>query len=501
MFKKILIANRGEIAIRILRTSHEMEIKTVAIFSEVDRSSPHVLMATEAYPIGPAPSTESYLCFDKILDVARRSKADAVHPGYGFLSENFHFARAVSEAGLAWIGPPPGAMEQMGDKIAARQLALDIGIPVVPGFNRPISTSKEALQTAQRIGFPVLLKAVGGGGGKGMRIVESKKELPEALELAMLEAGSTFSDKRIFMEKYIHHPRHIEIQVVADSHHNCIAMTERECSIQRRYQKIIEESPSTLVNRTLWKQMANHARKIVQQSGYVGAGTVEYLVDKDMNFYFLEMNTRLQVEHPISEMITGVDLVREQIQVAAGEKLSIQDSQLKHRGHAIECRVYAEDGFSNFIPSTGKIAELDVPGGLGIRFDHGMRINQEITPFYDPLLGKLVAWGINRKQAIRRMQRALKECHIVGIETTLPLCYSVLSHQRFVSGNYHTGFLAEELDNLEKINSTHRFVHRNIVSALTAIHVSEQKERKAINRKVIGPRSRWKLEGRGDSLQ
>jgi len=501
MFKKILVANRGEIAIRILRTAHEMGIDTVAVFSEPDRSSPHVLIAKEAYPIGPAPSTESYLRIDKILKVAKISGADAVHPGYGFLSENNNFARAITDAGITWIGPPPDAMEQMGDKIAARHLALEAAIPVIPGSFKPIVGLKDAIQTAQSIGFPVLIKAVGGGGGKGMRVVFSKKELPEALKMAIMEADSAFSDKRVFIEKYLHSPRHIEIQVVADSQNNCIAMTERECSIQRRYQKIIEESPSTFINRTLWKQMANHAKKIVQQSGYVGVGTVEFLVDEKKNFYFLEMNTRLQVEHPISEMITSIDLVREQIQVAAGKKLSIRNSQLKYQGHAIECRLYAEDGFDNFIPSTGRIIELDIPGGFGIRFDHGMRINQEITPHYDPLLGKLVAWGINRNQAIRRMQRVLKECHIVGIETTIPFCFSVLSHPRFLSGNYNTGFLSQELDNLKKDNSNHKDIHRDIASVLTAIHSSEIKDFTPDEGKPKYSHSQWKTDGRKDSLR
>ena len=500
MLKKILIANRGEIAVRIIRTCHEMGIETVAIFSEADRSSPHVLMASEAYPIGPAPSTESYLRMDKIVKVAKSSGADAVHPGYGFLSENSHFAYTITEAGLTWIGPPPDAMAQMGDKIAARNLALKAGLPVVPGSEKTISGNTEAIQITKSIGFPILFKAVGGGGGKGMRIVHSEKELHGVMEIAMSEAESAFSDDRIFIEKYLHHPRHIEIQVVADSQGNCIAMTERECSIQRRYQKIIEESPSTFINRKIWRKMADYAKEIARRSGYIGVGTVEFLVDKNRSFYFLEMNTRLQVEHPVTEVITGVDLVREQIQVAAGEKLSVHDQQWEHRGHAIECRVYAEDGFTNFIPSTGTIVELDIPGGFGIRFDHGMRVSQEITPYYDPLLGKLIAWGTNRNQAIKRMQRALKECHIVGIETTIPFCYAVLSHPRFYSGDYNTGFLSQELDNLRKDNSKHGDAHLDIASVLSAIHDSDLKERAPANGKLTSRRSRWKTEGRRDSL-
>lgn len=499
--RKILIANRGEIAVRITRTCHELGIKAVAVFSEVDRSSPHVLMASEAYPIGPAPSTESYLNVEKLLEVAKISGADAIHPGYGFLSENNDFARKVMDAGFIWIGPPPDAMAKMGDKVSARKLATDAGVPVVPGSETPISTKRRALELIRSMGLPVLIKAVGGGGGKGMRIVRSYRQLPRAIDRARSEARSAFSDGRLFMEKYLTNPRHIEIQVVADARGNCLALTERDCSIQRRYQKLIEESPSLFIHRNRWEEMAECARKIAVQSGYAGVGTVEFLVDSERNFYFLEMNTRLQVEHPVTEMITGIDLVREQIQVAAGKELSVKPGESEPRGHAIECRVYAEDGFSNFIPSTGTIVELDLPGGFGIRFDHGMRAGQQITPHYDPLLGKLVAWGEDRNQAIRRMQRALKECHIVGVQTTVPFCFAVLSHPRFLSGDYTTGFVSEEMAGLREENTKYEGTHRDIASVLSAIHASYLESKTTANGKAGRLESRWKISGRKDALR
>lgn len=477
-----------------------MGIKTVAVYSEADRSCPHVLMATEAYPIGPAPSSESYLRADRILQVAKTSGADAIHPGYGFLSENGGFASAVREAGLTWIGPPPDTMAKMGDKVQARKLAMEEGIPVIPG-SEDVSGETEAIEVARSVGFPVLVKAVGGGGGKGMRIVNSPKELPGALERAMSESASSFSDERVFIEKYLQHPRHIEIQVVADVHGNHVALTERECSIQRRYQKLIEESPSAFIDRNSWRKMAQWARAITRRSRYVGVGTVEFLVDENKDFYFLEMNTRLQVEHPVTEMITGIDLVREQILVAAGEELTLQDEKWAHRGHAIECRVYAEDGFADFIPSTGTIAELDIPGGFGIRFDHGMRTRQQITPHYDPLLGKLLAWGENRKEAIGRMRRALKECHIVGVQTTIPFCFAVLSHPGFRSGDYDTGFIPQEMADLKRENHKEGEVYRDIASVLSAIHETESHSDTSENGNDTSPPSQWKTSRRKDTLR
>ncbi|MEE9167229.1 MAG: acetyl-CoA carboxylase biotin carboxylase subunit [Candidatus Neomarinimicrobiota bacterium] len=501
MIKKVLIANRGEIAVRIIRTCHEMGIHTVAVFSDVDRSSPHVLLATEAFPIGSAPSARSYLRAEKILDVAKSSGADAVHPGYGFLSENGEFAAAVREAGFTWIGPPTDAMAKMGDKVSARKLAMEEGVPVVPGSEMPVVEKTGAIELARIIGFPVMVKAVGGGGGKGIRIVNSTEELPGALERAMSESASSFSDRRVFIEKLLQRPRHIEIQVMADSHGHCVPLRERECSIQRRYQKLIEESPSTFIDNKLWRKMAQSAVAITRRSGYTGVGTVEFLVDGNKNFYFLEMNTRLQVEHPVTEMITGIDLVREQIRVADGETLSIEGDQGDYLGHAIECRVYAEDGFADFIPSTGTIAELDIPGGFGIRFDHGIRVGQRITPHYDPILGKLVAWGKNRGEAISRMRRALKECHIMGVQTTIPFCLAVLSHPGFRSGDYDTEFISAETGNLRKDGDKKRRIHHQIASVLTAIHRSDLGNKTKINGRPASPRSIWKSSGRKDALR
>ncbi|MFQ6616847.1 MAG: acetyl/propionyl/methylcrotonyl-CoA carboxylase subunit alpha [Fidelibacterota bacterium] len=517
MVTKILIANRGEIAVRIIRTCREMGLETVAVFSEPDRVSPHVLMASEAYPIGPAPSADSYLRADKILEVAKKSGADCVHPGYGFLSENVSFATAVQEAGLTWIGPPPESMAQMGDKIAARSLARDLNVPVIPGSDQPLVSPEQAEVAAQSVGFPVLVKAVGGGGGKGMRIVNNPRELSDALTRASSEATSSFSDERVFLEKYLPHPRHIEIQVVADAHGSVAAFPERECSIQRRYQKIIEESPSPFVTPGSRKKLVSWAKKITSECGYRGVGTVEFLADEKGNFFFLEMNTRLQVEHPVTEMISGVDLVREQIRVSSGEKLSLvaegtpagKDALVKTSGQAIECRIYAEDGFRNFIPSTGTVLGLEIPDGFGTRFDHGLRVGQEITPHYDPLLGKLITWGITRKGALNRMKRALKECHIVGVETTVPFCYAVLSHPRFDAGDIHTHFIPEEMDRLKETSSRDRESHRQIASVLAAIHAwdtspvssHDGSRKESLGEKSEESVSRWKSSGRKDALR
>ncbi|MFQ6673601.1 MAG: acetyl/propionyl/methylcrotonyl-CoA carboxylase subunit alpha [Fidelibacterota bacterium] len=501
MVKKILVANRGEIAVRIIRTCHEAGIETVAIFSDVDRSSPHGLLASEAYPVGPAPSTDSYLRSDKILNIAKNSGADAIHPGYGFLSENQRFAQAVIDAGFTWIGPSPESMTQMGDKVAARKIAGEEGVPVVPGSEGPVVGTKQAEKIARSLGYPVLVKAVGGGGGKGMRIVNGPGDLSGAIERATSEAASTFSDERIFLEKYLPNPRHVEIQVVADSHGSVLAMTERDCSIQRRYQKIIEESPSPCVDRDRWEELAGWAKKIATRCDYLGVGTVEFLVDDKSNVYFLEMNTRLQVEHPVTEMITGLDLVREQIRVSSGEKLSVADRELTYRGHSVECRIYAEDGFANFLPSTGTIVGLDTPGGFGVRFDHGIRLGQEITPYYDPLLGKLVTWGQDRRLSVERMKRALRECHIVGVENTVPFCYAVLSHPRFRQGNYNTHFIAEEIDVLKKNSSRERNAHRSIASVITAIHSEETASLPPSNSHHRTSPSRWKTSRRRDALR
>lgn len=498
--KKILIANRGEIAVRIIRTCHEMGIQTVAVYSDVDRQSPHVLMSTEAYPIGPAPSTESYLRIDKLIEAAKVSGAEGLHPGYGFLSENPKFAQAVIDAGLIWIGPPIDAMINLGDKVKARQTAKNAHVPVSPGSESEVTDEKVAKKIASSIGYPILLKAVGGGGGKGMRIVNKPAELSSSLKRAMSEAGASFSDSRIFIEKYLSNPRHIEIQFMADAHGNVAAFTERECSVQRRYQKLIEESPSSFISRSLWKKMAECARRIVTESGYVGAGTVEFLVDENKNFYFLEMNTRLQVEHPVTEMICGLDIVREQIRVASGKKLSLDEEYIGHRGHAIECRIYAENGFDNFIPSTGTIQELHLPDGFGIRFDHGIRMGQEITPYYDPLLGKLVAWGNSRKDSLNRMKRALKECHIVGIETTIPFCIAIISNRQFQTGNYNTHFIEKSFDELLRFKQENMGIERELACAVAGIHTTNMKPDTTISDRKTTEASLWKSIGRKEEL-
>ncbi len=440
MFKKILVANRGEIALRVMRTCREMGIETIAIFSEADRTAPHVLFADEAYLIGSAPSSESYLRYDKILDVAKIAKADAIHPGYGFLSENTGFAKQVTEAGIVFIGPPAEAIKTMGDKTMARQSMLQTNVPVVPGTEEPINDIKEALQIAKDIGFPVLIKAAGGGGGKGMRIVEFAEEFSDAVSRAQRESQSAFGDGRVYIEKYLEEPHHIEFQILADQHGNIIHLNERECSIQRRYQKVIEESPSPFINVELREKMGQAAVETARSCNYFGAGTVEFLVDKYKNFYFLEMNTRLQVEHPVTEMITGTDLVAEQVRIADGQVLSIKQEEVTISGHAVECRIYAEDAAQDFTPSTGKIIMLQIPNGTGTRFDGAIRQGMEITPYYDPLLGKLICWAKDRDSALNRSERALREFYIGGIETTIQFCRSVIRHPVFREGPYDTHF-------------------------------------------------------------
>ncbi len=498
--KKILIANRGEIAVRVIRTCRELGIETVAVFSDADRTSPHVLLASEAYAIGPAPSGESYLRQDKIVDVAQACGADAIHPGYGFLSENTNFAKAVVDAGMTWIGPPPEAVAIMGDKVSARAIAMEAGASVVPGSAEPVAGEKRSAEIATEIGYPILMKAVGGGGGKGMRVVASEKELKSALKTAQSEADAAFADDRVFIEKYLLGPRHIEIQIVADNHGNVVALQERECSVQRRYQKIIEESPSPFISMEQWLQMANYAKQIAENCGYVSAGTIEFLVDENHTVYFLEMNTRLQVEHPVTEMISGIDLVREQIAIAQGDQLTLSEES-EVNGHAIECRIYAEDGFNRFVPSIGTVAGFDVPDGPGVRFDHGIRLGQEITPHYDPLLGKLIAWDKNRTGAIERMKRALSECRIVGIDTTIPFCHAVLSHTSFARGDYNTNFIIDEMESLRKISAENVATYRHPASYLTAIHSSQEMSAPSANGEVPAPQSSWKREGRKDSLR
>ena len=443
MFKKILIANRGEIACRVIRACREMGIGTVAVYSDADSDALHVRMADEAYHIGPSPSAASYLRGEKIIDAAKRSNAEAIHPGYGFLSENAAFVREVSDAGITFIGPPPAAMEAMGGKISARKIAIEAAVPVVPGTTEPIKSFEDAKETAATFGYPVMLKASAGGGGKGMRLVADETELRSALDAAQSEALASFGDDAVYIEKAIVRPRHIEIQVFSDKHGNHVHLGERECSIQRRHQKVIEECPSPINSAELRAEMGACAVKVAKAVNYVGAGTVEFLVsDVDRSFYFLEMNTRLQVEHPVTELATGIDLVREQIRVALGEPLSFSQEDVSWKGHAIECRVYAEDPANNFLPSPGRITRLRIPNGPGVRDDGGVYEGAEVSIYYDPMISKLAVVGRDRDEAIGRMRRALQEYDVAGIRTTLPFFREVMDDVEFVEGKLDTGFIS-----------------------------------------------------------
>jgi acetyl-CoA carboxylase, biotin carboxylase subunit len=441
MFKKILIANRGEIAVRVIRACREMDIATVAVYSDVDRAALHVRKADEAYPIGPAPAVESYLRVDKILDVARRSGAEAIHPGYGFLSENATFAQACADVGVKFIGPSPASMEMMGSKTRARQHMEKAGVPFVPGTSHGLESATEGEQVAERIGYPVMLKAAAGGGGKGMRLVHNREELRSALEAARSEAQRSFGDSEVYVEKAIVNPRHIEMQVLADEHGNTVWLGERECSIQRRHQKVLEESPSPIVDAEMRRRMGEVAVRVAQAAHYTNAGTVEFLVDERKNFYFLEMNTRLQVEHPVTELITGLDLVHLQIRIANGETLPFTQDDIPIRGHAIECRIYAEDPDNNYFPSPGKITLLAEPSGPGIRRDSGMYEGWTVPIEYDPLLAKLIGYGTDREQAIMRLRRALHEYFVGGIKTNISLFQRILQDPDFHAGNLDTGYL------------------------------------------------------------
>ncbi len=438
---KILVANRGEIALRIMRSCHEMGIKTVAVFSEADRNAPFVKYANEAVCIGPPPSSQSYLLGDKIIEVAKNLGVDGIHPGYGFLSENADFAAAVKKAGIIFIGPSPEAMNIMGDKLSAKAAAKKYNIPMVPGSDGAITSIEEGKKTALSTGFPLLIKASAGGGGKGMRIVEHIEEFEEQMKLAVSEATSAFGDGSVFIERYVAGPRHIEIQILGDSHGNIVYLFERECSIQRRHQKVIEEAPSSVLTPEIRKAMGECAVNVGQACNYEGAGTVEFLLDENKKFYFLEMNTRLQVEHPVTEMITGIDLVKEQIKIARGEMLSFNQNDLKINGHSIEIRVYAEDPTNNFLPDIGKLTTYKRPQGLGIRVDDGFEEDMDIPIYYDPMIAKLITFGKNREEAINRMIRAIDDYHITGVETTLSFCRFVLKHNAFISGNFDTHFI------------------------------------------------------------
>ncbi len=446
MFRKVLVANRGEIAVRVIRACRELGIRTVAVFSEADEDSPHVWLADEAVPIGPPEPEGSYLDVGRILDAARATGAEAIHPGYGFLAENPEFAWACREAGIAFIGPPPEVLEAVGDKAAARRLSARLGIPVLPGTDHPVR-DEEALEQSRRIGFPLLLKAAGGGGGKGMRVVRGPEELLETLRSARREAEAAFGTDAILMERYLERPRHIEVQVVLDRFGAAVHLGERECSVQRRYQKVIEEAPSCAVDPELRSSLAQAALRILQEAGYVNAGTVEFLVDRDRNFYFLEVNARLQVEHPVTELVTGVDLVHQQLRIAAGHALGLRQEEITFRGWAVEARIYAEDPEREFAPSAGTILHLHEPHLPGVRIDSGIRTGQRISVHYDPLLSKVIAWAPDRATAIARLREALAAYVILGPTTNLTFLQDVLGHPAFASGELSTWFLSDHFAN------------------------------------------------------
>ncbi|NIK74128.1 propionyl-CoA carboxylase alpha chain [Thermonema lapsum] len=441
--RKILVANRGEIALRIMRSAKEMGIRTVAIYSEADREALHVRYADEAVCVGPAPSSESYLRIDRILEACRQTGADAVHPGYGFLSENAHFARAVEEAGLIFIGPSPQSIELMGSKLAAKEAAKKQGVPLVPGTAEALTDVEEGKRIAREIGYPVLIKASAGGGGKGMRVVEKEEDFAEQMERAISEAISAFGDGAVFIEKYIASPKHIEIQVLGDRYGKVVYLFERECSIQRRHQKVIEEAPSAVVDENMRRAMGEAAVRVAKACGYYNAGTVEFIVDEQRNFYFLEMNTRLQVEHPVTEMITGIDLVKEQIRIAEGQPLRFSQEELKINGHAIEVRVYAEDPRNNFLPNVGKLLSYERPQGPGVRVDDAFEAGMQVPIYYDPMIAKLIVHAPSRQEAIDRMLRAIGEYKITGIATTLDFCAFALQHPAFTDGSFDTNFVKQ----------------------------------------------------------
>jgi acetyl-CoA carboxylase biotin carboxylase subunit len=472
--RKVLIANRGEIALRIMRSAKEMGIATVAVYSEADRNAPFVRTADEAVCIGPPPSKESYLVIDKLLKVCKELKVDAVHPGYGFLSENGDFAKALERAGVIFIGPSPEAMHVMGDKLAAKEAVKKHGVPLVPGTEGAVADLQEAMAVAKTISFPILIKAAAGGGGKGMRIVENESGLKEGLERAISEAQNAFGDGSVFIEKYVVGPRHIEVQVLADRHGNTVHVFERECSIQRRYQKVIEETPSPVLTPALRKRMGEAAVNVARSVDYVGAGTVEFLLDANGDFYFMEMNTRLQVEHPVTEMISGLDLVKEQIKVAQGEKLAFGQEDLKIDGHAIEVRVYAEDPSNNFLPDIGTLTTYRPPQGPGVRVDDGFAEGMEIPIFYDPMIAKLIVHGATREEAIARMERAIDDYAISGVETTLPFCRFVMGHAGFRSGHYDTHFVRDHFVP-EKLEGSDP--EEMAAAAIVAAHLYEERRR------------------------
>lgn len=490
MIKKVLVANRGEIAVRIIRSCREMDIHTVAVYSDADRRALHVLYADEAWHIGPSPSAESYLNIDNIIQAAHKSGADAIHPGYGFLSENPGFSARCRDEGIIFIGPSPHAISTMGDKITARATMMAAGVPVVPGTESKITSEEEALETIRQIGLPVMIKASAGGGGKGMRLVTTNKEITSALRAARSEARNAFGDESVFIEKYIESPHHIEFQILADNHGNVIQLFERECSVQRRHQKIIEETPSPILTSRRRQQMGEAAISAAKAVDYQGAGTIEFIVDKDLNYYFLEMNTRLQVEHPITERVVGIDLVKEQIHIANGEPLRYRQEELTQQGHAIECRVYAEDPGNNFMPAPGKVTHIDIPYGVGVRVDGSIYEGFEIPLFYDPLIAKLIVWGKDRKEAMERTRRALKEFKITGVKNNLGFLDRILHTRGFTEGNYNTHFIDDNKDEL--IREEHCDDRCEDIVIITAFMEYMRKIRKASPKEMTALKNNWK---------
>ncbi|MGC8724102.1 MAG: acetyl-CoA carboxylase biotin carboxylase subunit [Acidobacteriota bacterium] len=493
--KKVLIANRGEIAVRIIRALRDMEMSAVAVFSEADRAARHVRLADEAYCIGPPPSSQSYLNMDAILDVAKRSGAEAIHPGYGFLSENAEFAARCAEAGLVFIGPPPAAIQAMGEKTQARRIMAKAGVPVVPGTLEPLRDAEEAAAEAEKVGYPVMLKAAAGGGGKGMRLVHEAKELRGAFRDASSEAVQSFGDGSIYIEKAILKPRHIEMQILADSHGNVVYMGERECSIQRRHQKIVEEAPSPMVGPEMRAAMGEIAVKAARAVGYVNAGTIEFLVDERGQFYFMEMNTRLQVEHAVTEMVTGIDLARAQIRIAAGQKLRLRQEELSIRGSAIECRIYAEDPENHFLPCPGKIEAVRLPEGPGVRVDSSVFTSGEVSLYYDPMVAKVVTWGRDRVIAARSMIRALQEFQIVGIRTNRNFLLQIVSHPEFLEGKLDTGFIPRILGKSE-FRSPGPHPVADIAAAIFA-YESARRQQPCAGAATTGPSAWRRAIGRG----
>jgi acetyl-CoA carboxylase biotin carboxylase subunit len=492
VFRKVLIANRGEIALRVIRACKELGIRTVAVYSEADRWSNYVSQAEEAYPIGPAPARESYLRVDKILEIARRSGAQAIHPGYGFLSENADFSEACAQTKVKFIGPGPATMRAVGNKIAARRTAQKLGVPVVPGISGEVDEA-QVLAFGREHGYPLLLKAAGGGGGKGLRVVREEKDAAKALREASSEAGHAFGNSTVFVEKYISKPRHVEIQVFGDRQGNLIHLGERECSVQRRHQKLVEESPSVAVDARLRERMGETAKKVVRSVKYENAGTCEFLLDDKGNFYFLEVNSRLQVEHPVTEMMTGLDLVQLQIAVAAGEKLPLKQDEVRRRGHAIETRICAEDPFNGFAPATGEIAAVRFPAGPFVRVDSDLRIRSQVTVFYDSLVAKLICWAEDRETAVERMLRALREFKIVGVQTTIPFQIQLFQNRKFRAGKIHTHFVDQEFD-FKDVKANHHEEAAILAAALEFLR-REQMTPKYASPRPISP---WKMAFRDD---